>query len=408
MSRFTRLLGPAAFALVLVGGSATAAAAGNDGSIAFRRFLEGDHATAAIFSINPDGSGERQLTRPTTGQVDDQPDWSRSGSRIVFDRCEADQPCAIYTVKPDGSALRRVSPPCAASGPGVELQCEDGEAAAFLPDGRRFVYTRATGHVRSFGPDDDWIQNSDIVQRKVGGGRPRVLVHLGPYKGDLDGARVSPDGRWLLWTRTNSPLSRPAHATAVFVARADGSQQRRLTAWSLNAGDHPDWSPDSKRIVFRTHDGDDQQSQIFTMRRDGTHRRALTHLPAGTTVLSYAFSPDGRSISFAKSGVGGEPDIFVMRADGTGVRPVTRTTAWDSAPDWGRRTTTAAAATVATVVASAQPTAASAATAAVAASAPAVSDDDGSGHLRLGVGGGVAALAGGAGLLLALRRRGRA
>jgi Tol biopolymer transport system component len=52
-------------------------------------------------------------------------------------------------------------------------------------------------------------------------------------------------------------------------------------------------------------------------------------------VLSYSFSPDGKSITFAKSGVGGQPDVFVMRANGTNVRAVTRTPLPDSAPDWG-------------------------------------------------------------------------
>ena len=52
-------------------------------------------------------------------------------------------------------------------------------------------------------------------------------------------------------------------------------------------------------------------------------------------MLSLSFSPDGKLIVFAKSGLGGEPDLFVMRANGTGIRPITRTALWDSAPDWG-------------------------------------------------------------------------
>jgi TolB protein len=54
-----------------------------------------------------------------------------------------------------------------------------------------------------------------------------------------------------------------------------------------------------------------------------------------TLVLSSSFSPDGQSIVFAKSGVGGATDIFVMNADGTNIQPVTQTKLMESQPDWG-------------------------------------------------------------------------
>ena len=61
----------------------------------------------------------------------------------------------------------------------------------------------------------------------------------------------------------------------------------------------------------------------------------LTHFEDGTLVLSASYSSDGEWIVHATNGVDDQADIFVMRADGTGNLPVTRTKAWDSAPDWG-------------------------------------------------------------------------
>ena len=148
-------------------------------------------------------------------------------------------------------------------------------------------------------------------------------------------AHFSPDGRRLVYVRTNSPLTKPAGGRALFVARADGSGQRRLTPWSLDAGDNPDWSPNGQLIVFRSPASSFEGSQVYVVRPDGSGLRQLTRFKPGTSVLSYSFSPDGKWITFAKSGLGGEPDIFVMRTNGTGIRPVTRTTLWDSAPDWG-------------------------------------------------------------------------
>jgi hypothetical protein len=50
------------------------------GRIAFRRFLDDAQTHGAIFTINLDGSEERQLTDPPVGYVDEHPDWSPTAS----------------------------------------------------------------------------------------------------------------------------------------------------------------------------------------------------------------------------------------------------------------------------------------------------------------------------------------
>ncbi len=62
---------------------ATATFDGENGRIAFRRFLDLDQTTAAIFTTRPDGTGERQVTHPESGVVDRNPDVSPDGQRIV-------------------------------------------------------------------------------------------------------------------------------------------------------------------------------------------------------------------------------------------------------------------------------------------------------------------------------------
>jgi hypothetical protein len=57
-----------------------------DGRIAFRRFLDDAQTHGAIFTIDIDGSDEKQLTDPPVGYVDEHPDWSPDGKRIAFER----------------------------------------------------------------------------------------------------------------------------------------------------------------------------------------------------------------------------------------------------------------------------------------------------------------------------------
>jgi TolB protein len=301
---------------------ATVTSPAKNGAIAFRRWLDDSQSTGAIFTVGANGKGAQQVTRPETGVEDGSADWSPDGSLITFQR--SGNPYAVYTVKPDGSELHRITP-----------LDEDGSGASFLPDGKRVVYTRASGSEKVFPGDQRSIEHSDIVVRDVSGENLTVLIQSGPWEGDYNNPHFAPDDSRLLYVRQNSPLTKPALAHAVFVARADGTDRRRITPWSLDAGDDPDWSPDGRLILFHSHEGGDAQGQLYVIRPDGKGMRQLTHVKDGTWLGSASFSPDGKWITFAKAGVGGAADVFVMRADGGGIKPVTRTALWDSAPDWG-------------------------------------------------------------------------
>jgi TolB protein len=53
----------------------------------------------------------------------------------------------------------------------------------------------------------------------------------------------------------------------------DGSEQRRLTPWELDGGDHPGFSPDGT-ILFRSYEHDEtKQSDYWTVSPDGSSRQ---------------------------------------------------------------------------------------------------------------------------------------
>jgi TolB protein len=293
---------------------AGATAPGKNGDITFRRFIDD---VGVLFTIHPDGTGERRVLTPPEGSTDDFPDFASDGSLIGFQRCA--EICQAMVVRPDGSGLRRV---------GTD---DDNSDVALSPDVRRVAFTR------HYGIRDDMLVHHDIYTARLSGGGVRRVTRSPKFIGEDAQVQWSPDGRRLVFTRkwwSGDEVVKQA----LFIVNTDGSGLRRLTPFSLRAGDGADWSPDGKRILFRSPETPDfLGTNLFTIRTDGSGLRQVTHQPPDTTVYSASFSPDGRSITAALQGVDGKADVYTMKTDGTHITPVTRTTERDSAPDWGGR-----------------------------------------------------------------------
>ena len=296
--------------------TAQATAPGKNGQIVFRMAL-GHPARLAI--VNPDGTGERRLTR-TKGVDDGHPDWSPDGSKIAFHRCAVKGAggCAIFTIQPDGTGLKRLGPPR-----------DDRGAPAWSPNGKAIAFSRGWGPIQ-----DDWIKFNELFVMNASGTGSRQLTRFNaskPFSTFVGGSSWSPDGKQLVFEAGTSPGGEPANSLALFVVNADGSDLRQLTPWSLNAGDKPDWSPDGERILFKAP-AKRQHGNLYIVNPDGSGLKQLTRYPAPRAVFSGSFSPDGRWITFSRGP--GYPGIFVLRADGTGVRQITRG-GWHNVPDWG-------------------------------------------------------------------------
>ena len=315
---------PLRTALAAVGVATTLAAVsaswatppGPNGKLVFRRFLDERRLTGALFTANADGTGIKRITHAGKTGLDNEPDWSPDGTRIVFERSTGPRDERIYIVNADGSGAHSVAR-CTGG-------CAGQEAPAWSPDGTEIAF--ASGGVRY---EQVWVVGVD-------GSNLRRLTRADGLDAD---PQWSPDGRKIVFRRID-PF-RPRKGYALFVINVDGSGERRLTPWALRAGDHPDWSPDGKRILFRSNvEGPKTiSSNLYTIRPDGTGLKQITRARGGDVQhLSAGFSPDGNWIVFSRTpghGRDANADVFVMRADGTGTRNVTRSEIWDSAVDWG-------------------------------------------------------------------------
>ena len=335
MSRFSAVL-----ALVAVlGAAATAAWAtppGKNGQIVFRRYLDAARTTGPLFTANPDGSKVRQITRPTSGVVDQEADWSPDGRKIAFGRrtpCPAGGPrngldgyCdLVYTVGRDGRGLKPL------------VRCDFAETChlvdtpAWSPDGKRIAY--------AYGVSDPTFTDSLNFDQAIwivgaNGKGAHQVTQLAPGSSWDSGPQWSPDGRRLVFARADLKLQKDA----VFTVHADGSGLSQVTPWELNAGNGPDWSPDGRWLLFNAQP-DDGSSNVYKSRPDGSGLVNLTKQGAeGLRYTSSSFSPDGRMIATARTpgaGPDGAADIVVMRADGSHALAVTKSPLWESAVDWG-------------------------------------------------------------------------
>src|SRR5713226_6051543 len=117
----------------------------------------------------------------------------------------------------------------------------------------------------------------------------------------------------------------------IFEANPDGSGLKRLTdAKGYDA--EGSYSPDGKHIVFCSNR--DGNLELYIMDADGNNVRHLTHAP-GCYNGGPFFSPDGRRVIFRSDRKKkDELQIYVINADGTGERALTDTEGVNWGPYW--------------------------------------------------------------------------
>ncbi len=332
---------------------AHSAAPGRSGLVAFSRyrtFVANRPVRREIWVANPDGSGLRRLTHVAPNYVDVNPDWAPDGSRLVFNRCapvngEANTDnCTIWTVKRDGSGQQRLSPACKQRAANPCPVDGGGGGPQYSPDGRLLAFDRDLSR--------DTIEDTSIVVSDTALRHAHVIFTFGRKSGvpHVGSPTWSPDGKWLAFgvSCCDQP-TRLMRGSALFVVGVDGKGLRRITSWSLRAGE-PSWSPDGTRILFSSTSADNGDpgpagGNIYTVRPDGTNLHELTHLAPSDGVQLGSYSPDGTSIVFTTraratpSLLGGEPrlwpDVFTIKIDGTALTNITKSTNWEGTPDWG-------------------------------------------------------------------------
>jgi len=235
-------------------------------------------------------SRTRQLTfQGKTGEAYFSPD----GGHLIFqsEREPGNPFYQIYIMDLETGDLSRVSPgmgktTCAFFQPGTDrvIFASTHADPATLEHQKAELEFRATGQKRRYAWDyDEWM---DIYSARRDGSDPKRLTTARGY--DAEGG-FSPDGQWIVFSSNRDAYADPdltaeqrkqlevdpAFFAEIYLMRADGSEQRRLTRKPGYDGG-PFFTADGQRIVWRRFDEKGLIANVFTMRLDGSDVRQVT------------------------------------------------------------------------------------------------------------------------------------
>lgn len=283
-------------------------------TISFSRYV--GRGQGHIFTMDPDGSGVRQVTFGRGVQAHSS--LSPDGTKVVYSQ-----------VGPRGSSISVASR--AGGSPRVlNVGHQWSLVPNWSPDGTRIAFTSdADGNYEIYDMASD---GTDVRQLTF---TDPPIQHVGP--------KYSPDGALLLYA-TDEDEEDPANQQDIWTMPADGGPGTRLTR-NINDRESRGWSPDGTRIVTQTVK--DGVGQLVVLNADGSGERQITHFPADTPkfapggifpvmsgAVTPAWSPDGKWIAFAAN-PDGNYDIYRIRPDGTGLTRITRTPQPELSVGWG-------------------------------------------------------------------------
>jgi dipeptidyl aminopeptidase/acylaminoacyl peptidase len=111
----------------------------------------------------------------------------------------------------------------------------------------------------------------------------------------LTDPQVSPDGRDLVFLRSDADWKSGRRISHIWRGRLEGGQPVQLTHGAENETS-PRWSPDGRTIAFIAKRGDNEFAQIYLLAGDGGEARQLT--THASAVSDIAWTPDGSSLYF--------------------------------------------------------------------------------------------------------------
>jgi TolB protein len=177
-----------------------------------------DDQYSQIYLANTDGTGEKRITKITTGDSCG-PVWSHDGKKIAFYSFALPHPSrnpAVWVMDPDGSNLKRI--------------VEHGLSPSWSPDDKQMVFASNRD-----GKFQIYAMNAD-------GSSVRRLTN---NKAEESAPAWSPSGQDIVFVS-----DREGEHLALFTMAPDGSGQQRMVFSKRQDFCFPAWSLDGQTIAF--------------------------------------------------------------------------------------------------------------------------------------------------------------
>lgn len=258
-----------------------------------------------IYTMNPDGTGIKQLTRTLYPSGNMSPAISPNGTRIVFERDKN-----IWIMNSDGTEQRQLT-----TDPAYDHD------PTFSASGNKIAFLTRRGIDGPISRDNIWIMNTD------GSGQTRVTI---------DGAiepTWSPNKNMIAFIRSGAlwVTNLTSHVDTQYTFSNTGNPDT-----SVGGVAFPTWSPDGSLIEFTGIGGalHCSCSGYFSVSSAGGTPTTIGSDDPSDAYL--AFSPDGSRMALQSTNRERNQEIYTMSPDGSGLTNISRDPShYDNQPDWG-------------------------------------------------------------------------
>ena len=261
-----------------------------------------------------DVTARTELTRQ--GFVVPPADWRRAAHKCadtIYSRLTGEGPyfdSRVVYVSETGPKAKRVKR--------LAIMDQDGANHRFLTNGQSIVLTPR------FAPNQQSIVYMSYVGRipsiyvyDIGSGKQRLVVQ---NVATTFAPRFSPDGRYILFS-----MAQGGNTDIYRVSSQGGTPQRLTNSPGIDTGGS--YSPDGGRIVFESDRSGGQQ--LYVMNADGSNQQRISF--GGGRYATPVWSPRGDLIAFTK--LAGNFRIGIMSPSGSGEKLLTDS--WsDEGPSW--------------------------------------------------------------------------
>jgi len=206
----------------------------------------------------------------------------------------------IGNAKLEGDETHYVYTMSVADGEMVKINDKGEDACShFFPDGKRLIWTSTRDLTDlpkgGYSDPNNYPQGAELYSSALDGSDVKRLTNNLVYDAEVG---VSPDGKWILWSRQIDG------EIDLWRMPADGTgEEQRITFTDGEQEGGAFYLPDSETVLFRSWDISSQGKRgmpmtIYTINHDGSGKKQIT-TEVGTNWAPYP-APDGEHFAYVK------------------------------------------------------------------------------------------------------------